>query len=167
VEITVAKKPAAIRVHQLGKELGVDSKDIVAKCVAEDIPNIKDHMSVVSMGLAATIREWFSDHTARQSTAVESSAAVDLVKAKAKARKRPSKKAAGGGEDAPSSSGDTMVAVEEAEEETITTTARKSRHEAEASTDSPVTEVAATVGTQTHAKRTPAKPSRPAAPDSF
>ena len=89
----MAKKAVAIRVHQLAKELGVDSKDIVAKCQAEDIPNIENHMSVVSMGLAATIREWFSERMAPgTATAVETAAIVDVTKARAKARKRPAKK---------------------------------------------------------------------------
>jgi translation initiation factor IF-2 len=88
----VAKKTAALRVFQLAKELGVDSKDVVAKCVAEEIPGIENHMSVVSIGLAATIREWFSEQ-ASSGTAVETSAAVDVVQARAKARKRPSRKA--------------------------------------------------------------------------
>ncbi|MCI0632014.1 MAG: translation initiation factor IF-2 [Phycisphaerales bacterium] len=78
----------------MAKELGVDSKDIVAKCQAEDIPDIINHMSVVSAGLAATIREWFSEeHLAGSgsATAVETAAVVDVAKARAKARKRPGK----------------------------------------------------------------------------
>ena len=90
----MAKKAAATRVFQIAKELGVDSKDIVSKCLAEEIPGIENHMSVVSVGLAATIREWFSDAHGSVATAVETTAAVDVVKARAKARKRPSKKTA-------------------------------------------------------------------------
>ena len=88
------KKAATIRIHQLAKEIGVDSKDIVAKCKAEDIPDIKDHMSVVKAGLAATIREWFSESHGG-GTAVETAAAVDVTRAKQRARKRTPKKAAG------------------------------------------------------------------------
>ncbi|MEL7087997.1 MAG: hypothetical protein AAGL98_06080, partial [Planctomycetota bacterium] len=55
--------PKSLRVHQLGKELGVNSKVIVAKCEAEGVPGITNHMSVVKVGLAATIREWFADES--------------------------------------------------------------------------------------------------------
>ena len=68
----MAKKAATTRVFQLAKELGVDSKDIVAKCQAEEIPDITNHMSTLSAGLSATIREWFSEgHGAGAATAVE------------------------------------------------------------------------------------------------
>ena len=50
-----------IRVNQLAKELGVESKLILTKCreegLGEKVPN---HMSVLSVGLAETVREWFS-----------------------------------------------------------------------------------------------------------
>jgi translation initiation factor IF-2 len=109
----VAKKTAATRVFQIAKELGVDSKDIVAKCIAEEIPGIENHMSVVSIGLAATIREWFSEGQGSVATAVETAAAVDVVKARAKARKRPSKKAADAPQEPPPESGDQTIAPEE------------------------------------------------------
>ena len=52
-----------IRVNQLAKELGVESKAILTKCreegLGEKVPN---HMSVLSVGLAETVREWFSGH---------------------------------------------------------------------------------------------------------
>ena len=53
-------KKAQLRVHKLAKELGISSKDVIAKCEAEGIPGIENHLSPVSIGLAATIREWFS-----------------------------------------------------------------------------------------------------------
>ena len=58
-EERLSKKPAALKVHQLAKELGVSSKDIVARCQAEEIPDIVNHLSPVSVGLALTVREWF------------------------------------------------------------------------------------------------------------
>ena len=67
----MAKKTTTLRVHILAKELGVSSKDIIAKCVAEDIPDITNHMSAVSVGLSHTVREWFSGE-GEASTAVES-----------------------------------------------------------------------------------------------
>ena len=54
----------AKRVFQVAKELGVTSKAIVSKCEAEGVPGITNHMSTVSPGLAATIREWFGDGSA-------------------------------------------------------------------------------------------------------
>ena len=78
----------SLRVHQLGKELGVDSKTIVAKCEAEGVPGITNHMSVVKLGLAATVREWFSGDSA---TSVETADKVDLEKVK-KPRKRAAAK---------------------------------------------------------------------------
>ncbi len=50
---------AVKRIFQIAKELGVDSKELVKRCVQEEIPNITNHMSVVSIGLEATLREWF------------------------------------------------------------------------------------------------------------
>ena len=82
----------AKRVFQLAKELGVSSKDILAKCQAEGLDNMTNHMSTVSIGLEQTINEWFSDEQAdspeESHTAVEVAEKVDVTKAKAKARKR-------------------------------------------------------------------------------
>ncbi len=50
----------AKRIFELAKELGVPSKEIVAKCKAEDVPGITNHMSTVKLGLIQTINEWFS-----------------------------------------------------------------------------------------------------------
>ena len=83
----MAKKTASIRVHHVAKDLGVTSKAIVQKCTQEGIPDITNHMSALSAGLAATIREWFSGEEASGS-AVETAAKVDLKKAKAKPRKK-------------------------------------------------------------------------------
>ncbi|MBN1456966.1 MAG: translation initiation factor IF-2 [Sedimentisphaerales bacterium] len=68
---------ATTRVHLLAKELGVKSTAIVEKCQAENL-DVKNHMSTISAGLAATIREWFSegDHL----TTVETATRVDLKK---------------------------------------------------------------------------------------
>jgi len=72
------------RVHILAKELGVKSKAIVEKCQAEGL-DIKNHMSTISIGLAATIREWFSD--GEHSTTVETAKRVDLDKVRVKPEK--------------------------------------------------------------------------------
>ncbi len=74
-----------IRVNQLAKELGVESKAILNKCreegLAEKVPN---HMSVLSIGLAETVREWFSAGELGGGTAVETAPPVET---KPKARK--------------------------------------------------------------------------------
>jgi translation initiation factor IF-2 len=90
-ETTLTKKSATLRVFELARELGVTSKDIVAKCEAEAIPNITNHMSTVSPGLAATVREWFGQGPV-QSTAVETAAPVDVAMARAKAQKKSARR---------------------------------------------------------------------------
>ena len=90
----MAKKVATIRVFQLAKDIGVTSKDIVAKCQAEGIENITNHMSAVSMGLSATVREWFGEGQSSATTAIETAAPVDVVKARAKVKKKTKKKTA-------------------------------------------------------------------------
>ena len=87
------------RVFEIAKEIGVDSKVIVAKCHAEGIPEatIKNYQSAVSAGLEATIREWFSDHAA-SSTAIETAEKVDISTAK-KATPKKRKKADGESDD--------------------------------------------------------------------
>ncbi len=93
------------RVFELAKELGVDSKAIVAKCQAEGVPGIDTHMSTVKLGLAATIREWFSESNSK--TAVETADKVDLATVRKPARRRA--KAKDASQDA--SSGDTGTAT--------------------------------------------------------
>ncbi|HIJ66945.1 MAG TPA: translation initiation factor IF-2 [Planctomycetes bacterium] len=78
------------RVHLLAKELGVKSKSIVEKCQAEGL-DVKNHMSTISAGLAATIREWFSE--GEHATTVERAEKVDLKKVRVrKKRKKAVKK---------------------------------------------------------------------------
>ncbi len=76
----------AIRVFNLAKELGVTSKAILEKCRAEGM-SLKNHMSVLTVGQAATIREWFSE--GEHTTTLETAERVDLEKVK---KKRPRKK---------------------------------------------------------------------------
>jgi translation initiation factor IF-2 len=86
-----------IRVNQLAKELGVESKEILSKCrdegLGEKVPN---HMSVLSVGLAETVREWFSGGGG---TAVQTAPPVE-TKTKPKAVRKTTKKNAAG-EDEP------------------------------------------------------------------
>jgi translation initiation factor IF-2 len=112
-ESRLAKKVSTLRVFQIAKDLGVDSKDIVAKCQAEGVEGIQNHMSTVSLGLAATIREWFGASASTATTAVETAARVDLeqVRAKARRKSRSSKVASASAE--PVDGGDTATAVAE------------------------------------------------------
>lgn len=82
---------ATTRVYILAKELGVKSTAIVKKCQDEGL-DIKNHMSVISAGLAATIREWFSESGA--TTAVETAEKVDLKKVRVKKKKKKKAKKA-------------------------------------------------------------------------
>jgi len=75
----------AIRVHILSKELNVSSKAILDKCRAEGL-DVKNHMTVLSAGLEATIREWFSE--GEHQTTEEMSDRVDLNKARTKRRRK-------------------------------------------------------------------------------
>ncbi|MGE4285976.1 MAG: translation initiation factor IF-2 [Phycisphaerae bacterium] len=66
---------ATTKVYLLAKELGVKSTVIIDKCQAEGLVGVKNHMSTISLGLEATIREWFS--TGEHTTTVETAAPVD------------------------------------------------------------------------------------------
>lgn len=105
----------AKRVFEIAKELGIASKVIVAKCHAEGIPDslVKNHMSSISVGLEATIKEWFS--TEGSSSAVETSEKVDMDKARATApsKKKARAKAVAKPAENPETDGDSSVAVVE------------------------------------------------------
>ena len=80
---------ATTRVYILAKELGIKSSAVVKKCQDEGL-DIKNHMSVISAGLAATIREWFSE--GENVTTVETSDKVDLNKVRIKKKKKKATK---------------------------------------------------------------------------
>ncbi|MDE1037746.1 MAG: translation initiation factor IF-2 [Phycisphaerales bacterium] len=89
----MAKKAVKTRVHHLAKKIGVESKDIVAKCKSEGIPGITTYQSAISAGLQATIVEWFSEvEDKASSSAIETAAKVDVTKVKARAKKKTKKK---------------------------------------------------------------------------
>ena len=93
-----------MRVHILAKELSVKSKVILLKCAAEDIP-VKNHMSTLSAGLEATIREWFSEGV--HATTLETSDRIDLEKVRVKRRRKASKELeAIGADGTPATAGD-------------------------------------------------------------
>jgi len=80
---------AATRVYILAKKLGVKSSAVVEKCQAEGL-DIKNHMAVISAGLAATIQEWFSE--GENITTIETAQKVDLEKVRVKKKQRKTKK---------------------------------------------------------------------------
>lgn len=81
-----------LRIHNLAKELGVPSKVIVAKCDAEGVPDVTNHMSVVKVGLAMTIRQWFTEEAEHDGeTAIETAEKVDLKTVRKKAARKKAK----------------------------------------------------------------------------
>jgi translation initiation factor IF-2 len=76
-------------VYILAKELGVKSTAIVKKCQDEGL-DVKNHMSTISAGLAATIREWFSE--GENITTVETADKVDLKKVRIRKKKKQKRK---------------------------------------------------------------------------
>ncbi|MCB9845435.1 MAG: translation initiation factor IF-2 [Phycisphaeraceae bacterium] len=108
----------ARRVFEIAKELGIQSKAIVAKCHEEGIPEdiIKNHMSTVSVGLEATIKEWFSDSAdVSGGTAVETAAKVDVDKVRARPARRKARPLSGRSEDDDEADGSSSVATVTAE----------------------------------------------------
>jgi translation initiation factor IF-2 len=91
-----------IRVNQLAKELGVTSKDILDKCRAEGLgEKVPNHMSVLSIGLSETVREWFSSvaGSGGGGTAVETAPPVEVATKPKKPRAGVKKKADASAED--------------------------------------------------------------------
>ncbi len=78
---------ATTRVYILAQELGVKSSAIVKKCQDEGL-DVRNHMATISAGLAATIREWFSE--GENVTTVETAEKVVLEEVRVK--KRPQRK---------------------------------------------------------------------------
>ena len=79
-----------IRVNQLAKELGIESKAILAKCreegLGEKVPN---HMTVLSIGLSETVREWFRGMSSEGGgTAVETAPPVEAKPKRARTTKK-------------------------------------------------------------------------------
>ncbi len=77
---------AATRVYLLARELGVKSSAIVKKCQDEGL-DVKNHMAAISAGLAATIKEWFSE--GENVTTIETAEKVDLEEVRVR---RPQRK---------------------------------------------------------------------------
>ena len=77
---------ATTRVYILAQELGVKSSAIIKKCQDEGLDHVKNHMAVLSAGLAATIREWFTE--GENVTTVETAEKVDLERARVKPKRK-------------------------------------------------------------------------------
>lgn len=108
-------KKSGIRINQIAKELGIPSTAILDKLKAEEVGDL-NHQSTVSLGLAETIRSWFSRDAEAASTAVEIAAPVDVeAVAKPKTRRKPASKKTAAEEGAAT---DTAVAVETVADET-------------------------------------------------
>ena len=101
---------ATTRVYILARELGVKSSAIVKKCQVEGL-DVKNHMATISAGLAATIREWFSE--GENVTTVETAEKVDLAEVRVKRKPRHREVVQGA---ADSMSDETEVSVLEADE---------------------------------------------------
>ena len=83
-----------IRVNQLAKELGVQSKQILDKLRDEGLAyKAPNHMSVLPLGLAESVREWFSSEHGG-GTAVETAPPVALAEKPRTAIRRKKKGAA-------------------------------------------------------------------------
>ena len=84
----------AKRVYELAKDLEIPSKVILEKCNAEGMPGLQNHMSSITAGQEATIREWFT--SSGGSTAVETAAKVDIdqVRTPGRARRKAASKTA-------------------------------------------------------------------------
>ena len=82
-----------IRVNALAKELGVESKAILRKLKEEGLGDAApNHMSVISLGLAESVREWFV-HAGGGGTAVETAPPVEVATKTKSTRSRGKKKA--------------------------------------------------------------------------
>lgn len=107
-----------IRVNQLAKELGVPSKLILDRCKQEGLgEKVPNHMSLMSLGLAETVREWFAGAGGGVATAVETATEAAAEEAHEGASKpkapRRRKKAEGGAAHAEEHGGEEHVQEEE------------------------------------------------------
>jgi translation initiation factor IF-2 len=76
----------------LAKELGVESKDILQKLKEEGLSDkVPNHMTMLSVGLAESVREWFSTSAGSGGTAVETAPHVDVAAKPKTARSRKRK----------------------------------------------------------------------------
>ncbi len=86
MEIVLAeKKKTGIRINELAKELGVESKSILSKLKSEGLgDSAPNHMSRIPLGLAESVREWFAHIGGSGGTAVETAPEVAIAQPKTK-----------------------------------------------------------------------------------
>ena len=82
-----------IRITQVAKDLGIPTKDILAKCISEGIEGVTTPQASISMGLAESIKQWFGG--SGTSTGTESSAAVDVEVIRERVKKAAPKRKKG------------------------------------------------------------------------
>ncbi|GMU34041.1 MAG: hypothetical protein AMXMBFR20_19130 [Planctomycetia bacterium] len=147
-----------VRVHNLAKELSVKSQTIIEKCRAEGI-EIKNHMHVVSAGLEATIREWFTPGL--HASAIEDSKPVD-IKAVTVKPKRSTKKTESSDRDSDSQSG---VAVMEPPTEDVPAPPAETKPAAKVAKEETVVEQPTVVTKEAPPQEDAAPPVTPEEPD--
>jgi len=83
-------KAKGIRVSTLAKELGIPSRAILDKCAAEGLADkVPSHTTVISLGLAETVRQWFGPHgEGGLATAVEVAPPVEVAPKKKVVRRK-------------------------------------------------------------------------------
>ncbi len=155
------------RIYLLAKDLGVSSKAILDKCQAEGLEFKGGHMTPLTAGQAATIREWFTEGA--HATTMETTGPVDLDKARVRKKK---KVAADAPETDVQTIHDTAPGVETQESSTAETTKPQSPvieasqggqpAVAEATTSSPQAQAV-----QTTATETPVEPPKPVKTPAF
>ena len=135
------------RISEIAKELGVPPKAVVDKCLAEGIPSdgpngIKGHMSTVSAGLEASIREWFSAGAA--ASAVETASHVDVEALRAAPKRASRSRAKSKTAEAGEGDGGGVATVEAAPPEDRPTTAKRPKRDTAAPGEEPGEAAAAT-----------------------
>jgi translation initiation factor IF-2 len=153
-----------IRVNLLAKELGVESKAILQKLKEEGLSDVApNHMSTLSLGLAESVREWFSSSVSSGGTAVETAPHLDVATKPKTSRTKKRK------EDAtePPSESETDEAEEEesAAPPAVVRKAPPSAEHREASvTAPPIAEKPRRVETPSRIETRPAVEAKPSAP---
>jgi translation initiation factor IF-2 len=155
-------------VYELAKDLEIPSKVILEKCNAEGMPGLQNHMSSITAGQEATIREWFT--SSGGGTAVETAAKVDIdqVRTPGRARKKAAPKTAGSEQEDHSvdaGGGEASTAVAEPDAPT-TPAAAPSARPATPKAPAPPTKQADTADDTVDAPKPTASPAAPATPAS-
>jgi len=114
-----------IRVNALAKEIGVESKAILARLKDEGLSSAApNHMSTISLGLAETVREWFAGQGGGVAVAAPPATETKAKVAPAKvSKKKPSAVSPDGGDDGDGQSGDGQTTAAAADDAPTPSTA--------------------------------------------